>query len=439
MLGLKFNGWLLLVLSGLPLLGVGAEQVQTWAVAQSETSAEVLEVETTCFMPDKSSIQRSVLWLPSEHGYPEGVKVEAERLAHVSGSRVCLADLFEAYFLSVAPSSVSQIPSGVVWALVQKLQQQAPNKPLYLLAEDKGAALAVRGWHWAQQQGAIQNKGLILLNPNLYTETPIPGETARFLPEVTQVNAPLFIFQAELSPWRWRLVDLADKLAEGGSEVWLQLLPKVRDRFYFRPDAMPYEQQQAKLLPEKLVLAMQALKPDLAKPRTLKKGKKLAKISSPAPLKLAKKGKKAGLVPYSGPQNLPLQLQSLQGKQVDLASFKGKVVLLNFWASWCPPCVHEIPSMVALKSQLKGQPFEILAANLAEEKPVIEAFLQQHPVNFPVLLDPEGSAVKTWQVFAYPSSYLIDKKGRIRYALFGGYDWTQPEVMAVIRQLMAEE
>jgi peroxiredoxin len=141
---------------------------------------------------------------------------------------------------------------------------------------------------------------------------------------------------------------------------------------------------------------------------------------------------------YKGEQNRRLVLQDMDGKTINLKDYRGKVVLLNFWASWCPPCVHEMPSMAALKTQLKGQDFEILAANLAEDKAAINAFVKSHPVNFPILLDPKGSAVKEWKVFAYPSSYLIDKKGQIRYALFGGYEWTSPAAMHAIEQLLKE-
>ena len=431
MLRLSFMGFLLWMGVLSPVLG--AELRQTWTVKPTQMGSEPLEIEVTCLTPSSAAVQNLVLWLPSEYGYPAGVRLQAQKLAQHSHSQVCLPNLFEAYFLPTAPSSIDKIPASVIWALTEKLQSLQPSKPLYVLAEDKGAVLAIRGWHWRQQQQALHHKGLILLNPNLYIATPIPGEKAQYLPEVSQINAPIFILQAELSPWRWHLRNLAETLTKGGSPVWLQLLPKVRDRFYFRPDALPNEQQQAKQLPAQLTQAMEALKADMSKNRVLQQTE--ASVSP----KAVKNQKKSGLVPYKGPQNIPLRLQSLQGKRMDLADYRGQVVLLNFWASWCPPCVHEMPSMVALKNQLKGQPFEILAVNLGEPKPAIQAFLKQHPVNFPVLLDPTGQAVKNWRIFAYPSSFLIDQKGHIRYALFGGYDWTQPQAVKLIRQLMAEK
>nr|WP_218644594.1 TlpA disulfide reductase family protein [Thiomicrorhabdus cannonii] len=163
----------------------------------------------------------------------------------------------------------------------------------------------------------------------------------------------------------------------------------------------------------------------------------MAPVASAAPQKAASH-RSTELQPYQGPQDRVLQLQDQQGNTVALSDYRGKVVLLNFWASWCPPCVHEMPSMARLKTRLKEAPFEILAVNLAESAAAISAFLQTHPVNFPVLLDPSGSAVKEWQVFAYPSTYLIDKQGQIRYALFGGTQWDAAEHLTLIEEALQQ-
>ena len=87
---------------------------------------------------------------------------------------------------------------------------------------------------------------------------------------------------------------------------------------------------------------------------------------------------------------------------------------------------------------MKGEPFEVLAVNLGEEPSDVARFLEENKVNFPVLLDPKGTAIKDWKVFAYPSSYLIDKTGRIRSAKFGGYEWDSPVVKQKIYGWLAE-
>lgn len=414
-------------------------------------------VEGRCWLPDSTQpLKFAVLWLPSEYG----VLPEEERLAEKlsqKGAAVCIPNLFEALFLPAAPSSLQKIPVSAIAMLITQMQQAYPKVPFRLVTADRGASAAVKGWV-LQQDKWMDDSAMVFINPNLYVATPEPGKTAQYVSEAAQLDAAVYIIQAELSPWRWRLVELADYLAQGGSDVWLQLLPKVRDRYYFRPDAMPVEQKEAKKLPNLLWQAFERLKQPRQRAGTafLNANKAdIARIPSPegandeaglgilakSPPNLTKSAEKApkkGLKPYSGPQNLPLRLQNLAGAPVDLNDYRGKVVLLNFWASWCPPCVHEIPSMVALKQQMAGKPFEILAVNLAEPKADIQAFLQRHPVNFPVLTDPKGSAVRNWRVFAYPSSYLIDKQGRIRYALFGGFDWSSAEAVSAIQTLLSE-
>ena len=208
----------------------------------------------------------------------------------------------------------------------------------------------------------------------------------------------------------------------------------MRDRFYFRADANQTEQQAARLFPQQIARAMALLTPWITQPRPLPPAQAREQVQAPN----AQAGKTATLMAYDGPPYPPLRLETLDGRMLAMEDLRGKVVLVNFWASWCPPCVHEMPSMAALKQALKARPFEILAINLAEDRSTIEAFLQEHPVNFPVLLDPSGTAVKRWRVFAYPSSYLLDKQGRIRYAAFGALDWNGREARALIETLLAE-
>ncbi|NPA71661.1 MAG: TlpA family protein disulfide reductase, partial [Gammaproteobacteria bacterium] len=86
----------------------------------------------------------------------------------------------------------------------------------------------------------------------------------------------------------------------------------------------------------------------------------------------------------------------------------------------------------------KDQSFEILAVNLGEERAEVVKFLETHPVNFPILMDGEGNAVKIWQVFAYPSTYVIDQQGQIRYALFGGTEWDEGHHLDKIAALLQE-
>lgn len=378
----------------------------------------------------------NVLWVPSEHGVLKQEQVLAEQLAE-SGFTVTMPNLFESYFLPVASSSLRKIPSNIIEREIARLH--ASDLPLFVISSNEGAALVIKALT-SFQQTSTSMVGVVLLNPNLYIETPQAGQKAEYWPTVSQVNAPVYIIQSELSPWRWHLPQLQQQLSLSGSDVFIRLMPKVRDRYYFRPDALPVEQKQAQTLASDLMQAMKTLAPYLPVFRE----SALAKNASPEERRngvaitqsRSQSTDKTGLQPYSGTQQRYLKLNDINDQSHSLDAYQGKVVLLNFWASWCPPCVHEIPSMTRLKTVLKDQPFEILAANLAEEKPDIQAFLKQHPVNFPILLDPKGSAVQAWQVFAYPSSYLIDGNGKIRYALFGGHEWDDPLTVQKIQSLI---
>ena len=134
-----------------------------------------------------------------------------------------------------------------------------------------------------------------------------------------------------------------------------------------------------------------------------------------------------------------MMLPVLDAASMDLKQLHGKVVLVNFWAVWCPPCRKEMPSMTRLMTKLSGKPFAILGVNEGESPEEIRAFLKQVPVNFPILLDTEGAYLKPWQVFAFPTSYVVDKQGRLRLGLFGSIEWDSPETVNELEKLISEQ
>jgi thiol-disulfide isomerase/thioredoxin len=142
------------------------------------------------------------------------------------------------------------------------------------------------------------------------------------------------------------------------------------------------------------------------------------------------------LKPWSGGMTPSLSLKDTAGKLHDLAAYRGKVVLVNFWATWCEPCREEMPSMQALRQRLAGRPFEVLAVNLMESEEKIAAFRQSELIDLPVLMDRDGAASKLWKVRVLPISYLIDRQGAIRYQLIGEADWTAAKTIAIIERLL---
>jgi peroxiredoxin len=127
----------------------------------------------------------------------------------------------------------------------------------------------------------------------------------------------------------------------------------------------------------------------------------------------------------------------LDGKMVRLADYKGKVVFLNIWATWCPPCREEMPSMENLYKELKGEDFEILAVSIdASEAKAVAPFMKEFRLSFPVLLDPKGTAKSLYGTTGVPESFIIDKKGRIEKIIIGPMDWATPDVVRFFRDLI---
>ena len=145
------------------------------------------------------------------------------------------------------------------------------------------------------------------------------------------------------------------------------------------------------------------------------------------------------LKPWTGGATPPLALKDPAGKAHDLAAYRGKVVLVNFWATWCAPCREEMPSMQALRERLAGKGFEVLAVNLMESEEKITAFRESELIDLPVLMDRDGAAAKRWKVRMLPISFVIDRQGAIRYQLVGEANWTGPDVAPVIERLIGAD
>jgi thiol-disulfide isomerase/thioredoxin len=132
--------------------------------------------------------------------------------------------------------------------------------------------------------------------------------------------------------------------------------------------------------------------------------------------------------------------KDLDGKTRTLSDYRGKVVLVNFWATWCPPCRREMPSLERLNQKLQGEPCIILAVDQWESYDLVFAFtgqLDPQPT-FPILFDSKSQASKQWDVKGLPASFIVDKKGRVVYRAMGGREFDHPEIEQLIRNLLKE-
>lgn len=118
------------------------------------------------------------------------------------------------------------------------------------------------------------------------------------------------------------------------------------------------------------------------------------------------------------------------------SSLKGQITIINFWATWCPPCVEEIPSLNRLKKKIKGHPFELISINYAEDKNTILNFMKKVDVEFTVLLDKNGDFANKLNVITYPSTFVIDTNGNIKYGVYAAIEWNNPEILQKLKLLL---
>jgi thiol-disulfide isomerase/thioredoxin len=114
---------------------------------------------------------------------------------------------------------------------------------------------------------------------------------------------------------------------------------------------------------------------------------------------------------------------------------KGQVVVLNFWATWCPPCVEEMPSLVTMQKQLANKGVTVFAVSLDVDKGAYEKFLRDHGVELLTVRDPDQKSSSMYGTFRYPETYIIDRKGVVRRKFIGAVDWTHPEIESYIAGL----
>lgn len=125
------------------------------------------------------------------------------------------------------------------------------------------------------------------------------------------------------------------------------------------------------------------------------------------------------------------------GSTLKLSDLKGKVVLLNFWATWCPPCREEIPSMMKLNGLMAGKPFQMVAISIDEgDKSAIESFFKETGFSLPTYLDESGASAKSYGITGVPESFIIDKQGVLVKKIIGGFTWNSPESVSFLEGLM---
>ena len=135
------------------------------------------------------------------------------------------------------------------------------------------------------------------------------------------------------------------------------------------------------------------------------------------------------------PVSPDFSLLDIEGKKHTLSGYRGKVVVLNFWATWCPPCRYEMPSMQRASELLSNDNVIFLAVDIGEDEDTVFTFTADYPVDFALLLDHDSSVIKQWEVRGLPTTFVIDPEGKIIYRAIGGRDWDKPIFLEKLRAL----
>ena len=144
----------------------------------------------------------------------------------------------------------------------------------------------------------------------------------------------------------------------------------------------------------------------------------------------------ARFIPWTDATTPPLVLNDLAGASRSLDDYRGRVVLVNFWATWCEPCRDEMTSMQKLRERLADRPFAVVLVNYGEARARVADFVKRESIAFPVLLDPNQDARRAWRVRLLPSSFVIGPDGRVRYSVIGEIDWAQTDTAALVQGLL---
>lgn len=382
-------------------------------------------------MQFKGDGEHLLVWLPSERGMRGEYQSVALDLAAL-GFDVWALDLHGSYMVPESRSSLDEFNLNEILPILDEAKNRGFER-LTFIAASRGAVLALELaalWDKTSPDSDFL-KGHVFFTPHLLEGSPRAGEQARYKTIAKSAVLPIYLIQAEYSTKYARTTEITEVLAKGGSQVFTQKLKGVSGGYYARPEI----DLSAADLEAKAKLATN-IERSLKLMGTLKVAKR-KQITQPTDNNVPHSAVFSGknLKPYGGKQfKNKLSLESLYGGQKSLESYQGKVVLLNFWATWCRPCAKEIPSLSRLVETLKSTDFEVVTINIGEEAKHIQAFITDLPVNFEILLDKESAAVREWNVYAYPTNYLLDRSGKITHAYRGALEWDSDEVVDLIKE-----
>jgi thiol-disulfide isomerase/thioredoxin len=397
------------------------------ANAGSTLTLEVLGEEFT-LQQFSASGNQLILYVAPGYGFNQRGPRTAQALAEL-GIEVWMVDLAENLFVPHSSESIHAFSGKYVADIIQQAHART-GKNITLMTSSFGAIPTLRGARlWQIQNHNLKQaylNGAILFSPELYKTIPALGEDPEFEPIASATNIPIMIYQSELRNNRWQLDRVVASLEKSHAMVYQKIMPNVVS-FFYEIDELPQTLKNLHEIPLEI-------------PRTIR-----LLQATPTPLiaadlaeyeKTQLKSLDISLKKYTGnkiPQ--PFDLKNIRGERVVRTNFKNKVTVVNFWATWCPPCVEEIPMLNRLKAKMSGENFELISINFGQDEAVINEFLEKINVEFPVLLDGGGRTAGVWNTIVLPSTFVIGPDGKFAYAVNAAIEWDSPEVVSTLKNL----
>lgn len=426
----------------LSMMLVSATQAESFSLPVSQSGEEVTvtiysptfakeeRLDSSSHVANPQKLEQTPLLIWFTEGYSERSSFRGLiQMLNDAGFDVWQVDLLESYFIERTPNNVRQLTGHGVAEVLAAAQKR--GRQFVPISTGRMSLILLRGarfWQLAEkpQNGVGNLLQTVLFFPNLYDAAKKAGDAPEFFPIVSATSLPITLVQPSEGTYRWKVPELQNALQTQGSRVTTAAIPKMRDWYFLRRQLQEPERIARDAIPHQLLQWLQLSS-------TMKKAvyHPVAELEAFSVTERVK-----GLVEISTREAPKFELVDASGKSLDIADKKGKVVLLNFWASWCPPCVKEIPSMNRLAESFDDSQFEIVSVNFKESPKVIDAFMKQVKVDFPVLMDLDGKVSAKYEIFSFPSSFLIDAKGQLRYSVNAAIEWDEEGIKQVIHELI---
>lgn len=351
----------------------------------------------------------------------------AEKNPH---SEVWFIDTPDALFIERERTGMRNNAGDFMLPIMQQVTQVFES--VTLITMDVVSVPVLRGLNqWQSQTGQAhlsKLSQLILLYPSLYVNTPAAGRERELFPIVEHSALPISVFQPQLGAQANYIDESLMALRRGGSFVQLEKVAAATDGIYKFQDIRPMAKICSDMI-DRSEKHMRRLRQKI--------NYRVLPVAKFDTSRSPKSEIVSGLIKLDGTAQMPdIKLHDLQGNAIDvLAEHAGKALLINFWATWCPHCVEEIPSMNRALAQLDQDRFAMISISYKDTAEIMRQFTRKIQVDFPILMDYEGRVSAQWKVFAFPSSFLVDRHGVIRYSINAGAIWDSPDMLEKLREI----